>query len=131
MRVLAALFAYTAVVCLLAGGLIWGTLWLVEPDPTIKLERQAAPIPPRIAESIERKKPLPAPAVTATPEPVKPVMQEASASLTNQPIAKIRELSPPPQRKVKKRREQKSVVAEALAAPPTQSVSTARTDFPY
>jgi len=130
MRVLAALFAYTAVVCLLAGGLIWGTLWLVEPDPTIKLERQAAPIPPRIAESIERKKPLPVPAVTATPEPVKRVMQEASASLTNQPIAKIRELSPPP-KKAKKRREQNPVVAEAPTIPVPQTVSTARTDFPY
>lgn len=131
MRVIAGLFAYTAVVCLLAGGVIWSTLWLVEPDPTVKLERQAPPIPPRIAESIERKKPLPVPAVTATPEPVKPVMQEASASLTSQPIAKIRELSPPPQRKVKKRREQKSIVADAPAVTPTQSVLTARTDFPY
>jgi len=109
MRVLAGLLAYAAVVCLLAGGVIRGTLWLVEPDPSIKWETKTAPIPPRIAESIERKKPLPVPAVTATPELVKPVMQEASASLTSQPIAKIRELSPPPRRKVKKRREQKEL----------------------
>jgi hypothetical protein len=76
------------------------------------------------------EKVIPVPAVTATPEPVKPVMQEASASLTSQPIAKIRELSPPPQRKVKKRREQKSIVADAPAVTPTQSVLTARTDLP-
>jgi hypothetical protein len=133
MKILAGLLTYTAVVCLLAGGVVQGTRWLAEPDPAIKRETRAAPIPPRIAESIERKKPLPVPAVTAAPEPVKPVMQEASASLTNQPAVKIRELSPPPQRSVKKRHEQKQkpVVAEAPAAAPAQGVSTARTDFPY
>ena len=38
MRVLAGLLAYAAVVCLLAGGVIRGTLWLIEPDPSIKWE---------------------------------------------------------------------------------------------
>lgn len=134
MKVLARLLAYAVTICLLAAGLIGGTLWLVKPDPTIKVETRDAPIPPRIAESIERKKPLPLPAAPATPEPVKPVMHEASASLTNQPTFKIRELSPPPQWKAKKRREpkQKSIVAEASpAAPAAPAVSTARTDFPY
>src|ERR1043165_559308 len=121
-------------VCLLAAGLISGTLWLVKPDPAVKLETRAAPIPPRIAESIERKKPLPVPVPSAAPEPVKPVMHEASASLTNQPAVKIRELSPPPQKKAKRRGEQrqKSLVAEASpVAPATPAISTARTDFPY
>jgi hypothetical protein len=134
MRVLAGLLAYAVTVCLLAAGLIGGTLWLVKPDPAVRVETRAAPIPPRIAESIERKKPLPVPVAMATPEPLKPVMHEASASLTNQPAFKIRELSPPPQWQAKKRREQKqkSEVAEASpVAPATPAVSTARTDFPY
>jgi len=131
MRVLAGLLAYAAVVCLLAGGVIRGTLWLIEPDPSIKWETKAAPIPPRIAESIERKKPLPVPAVAATSEPVKPVMQEAAASLTSPPTFRIRELGPPSPKKAKKRREQKPVVAEAPTTSVPQAVSTARTDFPY
>ena len=76
MRALSGLIAYTAVVCLLAGGVILGARWLMEVAPTLKREVRAAPIPPRIADSIERKKGLPIQAAAPTPTPVRPVMQK-------------------------------------------------------
>ena len=94
MRFLARLLIYTATVGALAGGMVGGALWLVQPGATMTREARAAPIPPRIADSIERKRPVPVAAVA--PEPAKPVMQVAPVSLTHQPAFKIRDLSPPP-----------------------------------
>jgi hypothetical protein len=131
MRFLARLLTYTAVVCALAGGMVGGTLWLLQPDATMTREARAAPIPPRIADSIERRKPTPVPVAAPAPEPAKPVMQTAPASLTHQPTFRIRDLSPPPPPKRNKRRERAPVVAQAPPVSLPQAVTTARTDFPY
>jgi len=129
MRFLARLLTYTAVICMLAGGMVGGTFWLVQPGATMTREARAAPIPPRIADSIERKKPMAVPA--PAPEPAKPVMQMAPVSLTHQPAFKIRDLSPPSAQKRNKRRERKPVVAESSPVSLPQVVTTARTDSPY
>ena len=127
MRFLARLLIYTAIVGSLAGGMVGGTLWLVQPGATMTREARAAPVPPRIADSIERKRPRP----VAAPEPAKPVMQMAPVSLTHRPAFKIRDLSPPSAQKRNKRRERKPVVAESSPVSLPQAVTTARTDFPY
>jgi hypothetical protein len=129
MRFLARLLIYTAIVGALAGGMVGGTFWLVQPGATMTREARAAPIPPRIADSIERKKPMAVPA--PAPEPAKPVMQMAPVSLTHQPAFKIRDLSPPSAQKRNKRRERKPVVAESSPVSLPQAVTTARTDSPY
>jgi hypothetical protein len=131
MRFLARLLIYTAVVGALAGGMVGGTLWLIQPDASMMRKARAAPIPPRIAESIERRKPMPMPVAALAPEPAKPVMQTAPAALTHQPTFKIRDLRPPPSQKRNKRRERKPVVAEAPPVSLPQAVTTARTDSPY
>ena len=118
MRFLARLLVYTAIVGALAGGMVGGTLWLVQPGATMTREARAAPIPPRIADSIERKRPVPVAAL-------------APVSLTHQPAFKIRDLSPPPAQKRNKRRERKPVVAESSPVSLPQAVTTARTDSPY
>ena len=53
------LLAYALVIGVLCAGLIKGVIWLVQPGPAISREAHVAPIPPRIADSIERKKPIP------------------------------------------------------------------------
>jgi hypothetical protein len=131
MRLLARLLIYTAVVGVLAAGMVGGALWLIQPDATMMRQARAAPVPPRIADSIERRKPLPVPVAAPAPEPAKPPMQMAPVSLTHQPTLKTRDLSPPPARKRDKRRENKPVVAEARPVSVPQAVTTARTDFPY
>jgi hypothetical protein len=96
-RLIAAFVGYLAVTSVLAGGLLGGVIWLTRPDAAESAPAQVAPIPPRIADSIERKKTtVPPPAALM---PVK-VMQEANASLS-QPTAKwvIRELTTPRARK--------------------------------
>ena len=131
MRFLARLLTYTAVVCVLAGGLFGGTLWLLQPDATMTRKARAAPIPPRIADSIERRNPMPVPVTAPAPEPAKPVMVTAPASLTPQPTFKVRDLRPPVPPKRNKRRERTPVVAAAPPVALPQAVTTARTDFPY
>ena len=131
MRFLARLLIYTAIVGALAGGMVGGTLWLVQPGATMTREARAAPIPPRIADSIERKRPMAVPVAAAAPEPAKPVMQMAPVSLTHKPTFKIRDLSPPSAQKRNKRRERKPVVAEPSPVSLPQAVTTARTDSPY
>src|SRR5436305_2165097 len=99
MRLLGILATYLGAAVLVFGGLIGAVLWLVKPDPTeATAAPRAAPIAPRIAESIERKKldalPAPAPVVQTNaariePEPVKSVMHEAPASLVPAPRVHI------------------------------------------
>jgi hypothetical protein len=130
MRLLGTLLSYTAAIGVLCAGLIGGTLWLVQPGVAVSGEPRVAPIPPRIAESIDRKKPLP---VKEEPEPVKPAMKEANVSLTPTPIQqfRIRELSPPPMQTRKPRRERAVPTQEAAPAAPAAVVTTARTDVPF
>src|SRR5947207_2639734 len=101
MKLLALLATYLAVTAGLFGGLVGGVLWVVKPDPTATAAPRVAPISPRIADSIERKKmdaPAPTPVgqttgTTVAPEPIQPVMQGAPAALTHAPQIHIRELN--------------------------------------
>jgi hypothetical protein len=138
MRTLSALLGYVVSAALLMGVLWGGVFWLVRPDPSLTQGAKAAPIPPRIADSIERKK---LPDSIETPAAVKAVvhepMQEANAALTRPtPSFKIRELSPlPTEKRKRKSKEERAATASLDTAPDTRlaprSVATGRTDFPY
>jgi len=144
MRLLGILAAYLGATALLFGGLTAGVLWLVRPDPTATTASpHVAPISPRIAESIERKKietpALPAPVLEATaakvePAPLKPVMHELPAALTPAPRVHIRELNSRVAKHKPPRQERAMARQEPVAAPETPAarpIATARTDFPY
>jgi hypothetical protein len=134
---LGTLVSYAVAVGVLVGGSVGGALWLGRPDPSVKYAARVAPIPPRIAESIERKRvpePAPAPAlvpaVVSEPAPVKPAVLEREAALTQTPAKiKVRDLSPPSV----KRKPPRDVQATVLhaAASPLAAVTTGRSDFPY
>lgn len=134
MKLVGTLLAYALTIGTLFAGLIGGVTWLVQPGPAISRQAHSAPIPPRIADSIERKKPI---AVKeAAPEPAKPAiapaMTEANVSLAPAPSFKIRERAPAPHRR-KPQRERG--VAQAGAPEPIPAarspLPTARSDFPY
>jgi len=134
MKLAGTLLSYALAVGVLCAGLIGGVLWLIQPGSAISHEARAATIPPRIAESIERRKPIPVQA--SEPAPAKPVMTEANASLTPAPVHqfKIRELNPPPKQHRKPRGETAVAAASAPAAAirtAAPAVSTARSDVPY
>ena len=121
MRLAGILFSYVLAIGILGAALIGGVMWLVTPGPAVSHEARIAPIPPRLADSIERKKPLPVP----EPEPAKPaiqdaaVMKEAPASLTQAPVRsfKIRELNPPPKQKQSASRAAKAASRKRLRRP--------------
>ena len=142
MKLLVVLLAYLGVSAGLFAGLMGGILWLVRSDPTVAQERRVPPIPPRIADSIERKTAPPVPvtpaAITAAkvePEAAEPAMKAADAALTQMPRkVQIREITPRPPIKRKPRGGRSVASQEAAAAPeaPAPSVRPlARTDFPY
>jgi hypothetical protein len=142
MKLLGILIAYVAVSAGLFGALSGGVFWLLQADPTAAREQRAAPIPPRIAESIERKSAPIAQVAVMEPAPVKPIMQEAPVALTQPPRrVQIRELaspSLPSSVKRKPRRGEQNIAAqpaspsqEASSANVRAAVSTARTDNPY
>jgi hypothetical protein len=153
MKLLGTLAAYLAVTAALFGGLVGGVFWLVQPDINIAGEQRAAPIPPRIAESIARKSPppqlaakpapeiQPQPVTLKEPEPVKPIMHEANVALTPTPHRiQVRELTAKTSAKPKLRRQQRSIAArqtppasapQETSSVSAQAVSTARTDSPY
>ena len=132
MKGLARLFSYAAVVGGLSLALIWGAIWLAGPDPNFQPVARAAPISPRIADSIERKREPPPP-----PEPVavQPPMKEANVSLAPPPPRQvIRELTPVPKTKRASKRTPDPNNPAARESPPAQQVplvTTARTDFPF
>jgi|GEM_PF-6406248 len=137
MRLLGIIAAYIGASAALFGGLIGGVLWLIKADPTVAQEQRTAPIPPRIAESIERKSAQFAQPAVVEPAPVKPVMQEAPVALTQTPRrVQIRDLAPPRAVERKPRAHERKIAASARG--PSQEVSsvraavtTARTDSPY
>ena len=116
---------------MLVGALMIGVFWLVQPGSSGTREAKAAPIPPRIADSIERKK-----AIVPVVEPVqiRVPLQEANVSLSQSaPTFKIGELAPPPANKPKRNkppREERTITTSTEPAP-RPTVSTARTDSPY
>jgi hypothetical protein len=128
MRLARILVAYLVLIAIVCGTLIAGTMWLIAPGTAVSQQTLIPPIPPRIADSIERRKPL----EVREPEPVRPTMREANVSLTPAPMRsyKIRELTPPPKRKHQPREEKRArqVSPPASVAP---VVSTARSDVPY
>jgi len=149
MRLLTQLMSYLGVTVGLLGVVVAGAVWLLKPDPTMATAApRVAPISPRIADSIERKKldtPAPTPVVQTTsttiePQPMTPVMQEAPAALTPAPHrVQIRELS---QRTAKRKPlpHQRNAAAQNVAtheaaatpAPPVaRPIATGRTDSPY
>src|SRR3954467_15648610 len=80
------LLAYILAVGVLFSTLAGGVIWLVKPAPAVSQEARPAPLPQRMADSIERKKPFPVQEPTiAEPKPVKPAMQEADVSLAPAP----------------------------------------------
>jgi hypothetical protein len=144
MRALSTLVGYVAVVAVLVSGLMGGVFWLVRPDPSLSEPARVAAIPPRIAESIERKAPIPVAAPEPVPErasmPNPAPMREQNVSLTLPPPVTIRELSaPPPAKKTKRAKPGErptTAVAESAPVPaeapvPRPAVSTARSDVPY
>ena len=149
MKLIALLMSYLGVTAGLLGGVVAGALWLVKPDPSAATATpRVAPISPRIADSIERRKmdtPAAAPVVQTAgtnvePQPIKPAMQEAPAALTQAPLrVQIRELS---QRTAKRKPlpHQRNAAAQNVAtheaaatpAPPVaRPIATGRTDSPY
>ena len=124
------LVLYVAVTAGMFGSLAGGISWLLTPDPTLHqpLEAKAAPIPPRIAESIERR----APVLVQEPEPVRvappaPPMQEATVSLPVPPVVERRTHRTVKVTRATKSREKEPTV-ETYQVP---IVITGRTDFPF
>jgi hypothetical protein len=132
------LLSYALAVGVPFSALVGGVMWLVQPGPAISQEARPAPLPPRIADSIERKKPIPVeePRIEERrPEPVKPAMQEANVSLAPAPVysPRTRVLSPPVMRPRQRRTEQ-AVAREAPAVSVSSratTVSNGRSDSPY
>ena len=133
MRLAGILLSYVLAIGFLFAGLVGGVTWLIQPGAAVSGEPRVAPIPPRIADSIERRKPLPVRA--EEPESVKPVMKEVNVSLAPPPAGsfKIRELSPPAKQQRTRRDERGVASDQAVPAVPVPApvVSTARSDFPY
>lgn len=137
MKTLLALLGYAVVATLLMGVLSGGVFWLIRPDPSLMREAKAAPIPPRIAESIERKR-MPEPVATPTSvrAPIQEPMHEANVAL-RQPATKItiRELGPrPTDKRKRKARVGRTVTSfgdifDSRATSP--SIPMGRSDFPY
>lgn len=134
MKLAKILLAYALTIGVLCAGLIGGAMWLIQPSAAISHETRAAPVPPRIADSIERRKPIPV--KESEPEPAKPAMKEADVSLAPAPVRsfKIRELAPP----VKQKRKPRGDSAVAQVPTPAETprsvspvVTTARSDVPY
>ena len=138
------LFGYAIMIAGLSIALLGPLFWLLTPDPTLRPEPRVAPLPPRIAESIERKRVLPVVqperVVPATDGPAAlPEMNEApavlpgkqvSVALPVEPVAKKRALSAP-HRGPRKPRPPAERNAREFERSPTPPVTTARTDFPY
>lgn len=127
------LLLYIGVTAGLFGGLALGVLWLVQPDPSIPQqpkETRARPVPPRIADSIERKL-APLPVAAPEPLPVRPAMREGNAALVTS-VPTVRELSKPAAKKRARKpaREEGAVTADQAPAA-YAPVNRGRTDFPF
>jgi len=133
MKIVTGLFGYAVGVAGLVGALIYGMSWLVQPDASAAASApRVAPVPPRIAESIERRKepPPPPPPAVAPKEP----MTVSNASLAPPPNQTIRELSAPkpPIRAPGPRSMQARTAAPPQSAQPAvPAATTARTDAPF
>lgn len=127
--------SYVVIVGGLTLALAQGARWLVSADPGARPAVHRPPLPPRIAESIERRKepapPPPAPAV-AKPFVPQPVMQQAAVAL-HPPPAPLRDSrrSKPGRRHPPKPGQGIDTQAPPAAPPAQPVVTTARSDVPY
>ena len=126
--------SYVVIVGGLTLALAQGGRWLVSADPGATPAVHRPPLPPRIADSIERRReppPPPPPAVVAKPFVAQPVMQQATVSL-HPPRAPLRELR---REKPGRRHPQPAQALDTQAPPAAQLaqpvVATARSDVPY
>lgn len=129
------LLLYVGVTAGLFAALAFGVLWLVSPDPSLRqsMEAKAAPVPPRIADSIERRIAVPArepqQVTVAPPAP----LQQSNVALTTPPAEQK------PARRfgtVKVVRPDKGSGMQHKEPPSVQTyvvplVTTGRTDFPF
>jgi hypothetical protein len=125
--------SYVAIVAGLSLGLTYGALWLVSPDPDGQRVPDRPPLPPRIADSIERKKEPPPspPVVAAKPFVAEPPMQEANVALPppRQAVRELRVRPPSPKRPPKP--DARMQTQPLPIVPAHGEVTTARTDVPY
>jgi hypothetical protein len=138
MNIAIAMLSYLAAAAALAGGLAGGVVLLARPGDaqSAAAAQRVAPIPPRIADSIERKKPIPqppaAPLAVAKQVEVGPMMQDANVAISRTPMKfVVRELPPPPKKRRKQSTQQASAAAVQQGASTASAVTTARTDNPY
>jgi len=138
MNIAIAMLGYLAAAAALAGGLTGGVVLLARPGDaqSAAAPRRAAPIPPRIADSIERRKPIPqppaAPIAVAKQDEVRPTMHESNVALNRTPVKfVVRELPPPPKKRKKPSTPQASAAAFEQGASTASNVTTARSDNPY
>jgi hypothetical protein len=97
-KLIEALVCYLAAASALGGSLVSGMVWLTRADGAVSAPVHVARIPPRIADSIERKKAFVPPQAVQAPSVLAKPMRESNVSLS-QPVAtkwSIRQLSPPP-----------------------------------
>jgi hypothetical protein len=134
MKLARILLFYALAVGALFSTLSGGVFWLVQPGPAVSREARPAPVPPRIAESIERRKPFPVAEriEERKPEAVRPVLQEANVSLAPAPVysSGIRELRSPA-RQTRKQRGERAREVPPVSASPLATVSAARSESPY
>ena len=139
MNIAIAMLGYLAAAAALAGGLAGGVVLLTRPGDarSAAAPQRVAPIPPRIADSIERRKPIPqppaAPLAVAKQIEVGPIMQHANVALTpTLPVKSAhRQQPPPPKKRRKQPTPQASPAAFEQGASIASTVTTARSDNPY
>ena len=146
MKTTGILLSYLAATSAFAGILFGGVFWLIQPDPSITRLAPVPAIPPRIAESIERKKlseATPALSPVAVEAPPQEPMSSSNASLVHMPLTPVVHQLPPPDPVVKRNRKSQTVkryvvagygapaALPAVASLPAVAATTGRTDFPY
>jgi hypothetical protein len=131
MKIITGLIGYAVGVAALAAGLVYGMFWLVQPGTSAASTPRVAPIPPRIAESIERKKEPPPPPSALVP--VRELMKESNVSLVPPQKQTIRELSAnSPVRTPRQRTmEARGTAIQPQAMPAIPVVRTTRSDVPF
>ena len=129
------LAAYVLIVAVVAVVFLQAGRWLITSDPNYKPEPRVATIPPRIADSIERKKDLVLPPTPVSAPAAAVPMREAAVSLAQPPRHIIRELSLPkpaaPKRRPKARTIEAHVAPSWTESAPSRTVTTARSDVPF
>ena len=139
MNIAIAMLGYLAAAAALAAGLAGGVVLLARPGDaqSAAAPQRVAPIPPRIADSIERRKPIPqppaAPIAVAKQVEVGPIMQDANVALApTLPLKSVhRQQPPPPKKRRKQSTPQVSAAAFVQGASTPSTVTTARSDNPY